>query len=275
MARLRFEKLGFNVSPIARHNFGTENTIIPFANGTFLEPLGIGDVQKVNKHHIKGNPFLVRDHAYRYRHGNDNFSGGFSMAVLSGRNAKKDRKLFRKHGLRTGKMAVVKRPGLNIRANFALDDRSPDCTFFACERVNGAPEFDKDACAHSNGALGLSRIVLTDENPNEFNEYLKLISGQKSVAETEFGIELQLANGNLSVYTAEGMRIKYGIDLPETRCREGLRLVTYDIGVRSLNDTAMLLAERGIEARQVDNRIVVANAPGQGAMLTFVEDEKN
>ncbi len=43
LARRRFAELGFNVNPVARHNFGTENTIIPFSNGTFIEPLGIGD----------------------------------------------------------------------------------------------------------------------------------------------------------------------------------------------------------------------------------------
>lgn len=275
LARQRFENLGFNLSPIARHNFGTENTIIPFVNGTFLEPLGIGDADQVNKHRVKGNPFLVRDHAYRFRHGDENFSGGFSMAVLSGNNAKTDRKLFRKNGLRTGKMAVVKRPGLNIRACFALDDRSPDCTVFACERVSGAPVFDKKTCNHPNGALRLASIVLTDENPTDFGDYLKLVCGQKTFVETEFGIELKLANGDFYVYTPEGMRSKFGIKLPETKCREGLRLVSYDIGVRSLDDTAMLLAQRGIEARQVDNRIVVANSPGQGAMFAFVEDDKN
>jgi hypothetical protein len=98
------------------------------------------------------------------------------------------------------------------------------------------------------------------------------VSGQSDVNETEFGLELELANGILSVLSDEGMKTKYGIDLPATRCRKGLRQITYEICGKSLDDTALLLAQRGIEARQVDKKIVVANAPGQGSMFAFIEE---
>ncbi len=272
LARDRFNDLGFNVAAVARHNFGTENAIVPFVNGTFLEPLAIGDDALVEKKRVAGNPFLVRDHAYRFRHGGESFAGGFSMISLGGTNAKDDRREFRRNGLRTGKMAVVKRPGLKIRAVFALDERSPDCTFFICERKDGVPKFDEELTAHANGALRLSRVVLVDDNPSQFAAYLTKVSGQAEVTMSEYGLDLELANGCLSVLSDEGMKIKYGIDLPATRCREGLRQITYEIDVKSLDDTALLLAQRGIEARQIDNKIVVANAPGQGAMFAFIEE---
>ena len=277
LARERFTALGFTVAPVAQHNFGTQNTIIAFANGTFIEPLAIGDKRKVDKHHTKGNQFLVRDRAYRFRHGGheeDGFVGGFSMVSLSGKNANKDRKKFRKAGLRTGKIAVVKRPGLDIRAIFALDDRAPDCTIFACERKEGRPEFGGKLTSHRNGALKIARIVMVDENPEEFRQYLSSICQRSQISRKKGGLEIKLSNGLLCVLTPEQLKSEYGTKLPQSPCRQGLRQVTYDIGVSSLDNTAMMLAEAGIKARQVGKRIVVANAPGQGAMLAFVENKQ-
>ncbi|MCF6321857.1 MAG: VOC family protein [Rhizobiaceae bacterium] len=270
-ARERYNALGFKVAPVAQHNFGTQNAIVPFANGTFLEPLAIGESELVEKNILKGNPFLIRDRAFRFRHGCDDFAGGLSMVALAGTNAKADRKKFRKAGLRTGKMATVKRPGLKIRASFALDDRAADCTFFACERKDGPPVFDPGLTNHANGALRIDGVTLVEENPIDFAGYLKTVTGLDTFSENEDGLEFQLGNGGLSVLTPEGLKSGYGIELPATRCREGLMAVTFDIAVSSLDKTAMLLAQRGIEARQVGERIVVANAPGQGAMLAFVE----
>jgi hypothetical protein len=272
----RFSELGFNSTPVARHNFGTENAIIPFSNGTFLEPLAIGDVDDVAEYTIKRHPFVVRDQAYRYRHGGSSiagFAGGFSMLVFSGDDAKKDRKLFRKAGLNTGKISRVKRPGLNIRTAFAMDERANDCTLFVCERKDGIPVFDDQLTKHPNGALRLSRVVLVDDNPADFCQYLGVVSGQHDYIVTEWGFDLSLVNGLVSIISPSGLKCQYGVDLTSPLLRNGPRLVSYDIVVTSLDETAMMLAEKGIIASQIGNRVVVANAPHQGAALAFVEEE--
>ncbi|MCP4184596.1 MAG: VOC family protein [Hyphomicrobiales bacterium] len=268
----RFGELGFNCATVARHSFGTENAIIPFSNGTFIEPLAIGDADAVAEYALKRHPFVVRDQAYRYRHGGSSFAGGFSMLVFSGDNAKKDQKLFRKAGLNTGKISRVKRPGLNIRTAFAMDERVNDCTLFVCERKDGIPVFDEQLTSHPNGALRLSRVVLVDDNPADFYQYLGVVSGQHDYIETEWGGDLSLANGLVSIISPSGLKCEYGVDLTSPLLRNGPRLVTYDIVVTSLDETAMMLAEKGILASQIGNRVVVANAPHQGATLAFVEE---
>jgi len=273
LACQRFSELGFNSMPVARHNFGTENIIIPFSNGTFIEPLAIGDIDDVTEYTMKRHPFVVRDQAYRYRHGGSSFAGGFSMLVFSGDDAKKDRKLFRKAGFNTGKISRVKRPGLNIRTAFAMDERANDCTLFVCERGDGIPEFNDQVTQHPNGALRLSRVVLVDDNPADFCHYLSVVSGQHDTIETEWGFDLLLANGQVSILSPVGLKSEYGVDLTSPLLRNGPRLVTYDIVVSSLDETAMMLAEKGILASQIGNRVVVANAPHQGAALAFVEEE--
>lgn len=270
----RFGDLGFQTTPVARHNFGTENVIIPFSNGTFIEPLAIGDADDIAAYQNKRHPFVVRDQAYRYRHGGESFAGGFSMLVFSGDDVKKDRKLFRRAGLNTGKISRVKRPGLNIRTTFAMDERANDCTLFICERGDGVVEFDEHLTSHANGAIRLSRVVMVDDHPGDFCQYLGVVSGRQDPVQTDWGFDFALANGLLSIITPDGLKNEYGIDLTSPLLRNGPRLVTYDVAVRSLDATAMMLAEKGIHASQVGNRVVVANAPGQGTALAFVEEEK-
>ncbi|TIX70312.1 MAG: VOC family protein, partial [Mesorhizobium sp.] len=42
-ARVRLGSLGFVVAPTGIHPFGTENCCVFFADGTYLEPLAVGD----------------------------------------------------------------------------------------------------------------------------------------------------------------------------------------------------------------------------------------
>ena len=275
-ARQRFEGLGFNMAPVASHDFGTQNAIIPFSNGTFIEPLAIEDAELVRKYALKGNPFLIRDKAFRFRHGGlsgDQFIGGFSMIAFGGTNAKSDRKSFRKAGLHTGKIAKVRRPGLDVRLAFAMDERAADCTLFVCGRKNKTPNFDTQLTSHANGALRISSVVMVDENPSDFLQYLETVCNPIKVEENAWGLEIFLANAKLSLLTPQGLQSSYGIDVPASANREGLRAIAIEVSVISLGETAMMLAERGVEARQVGERVIVGDVPGQGAILAFVEDE--
>jgi len=275
-ARARFELLGFNVADNARHHFGTENAIIGFANGTFIEPLAIGDENRVKKHIDKRHPFVVHDNAFRFHHRDApdaEFEGGFSMLAFGGKNAKKLRKKFKKAGLRTGKLAKVKRPGLEVRIVFAMDERANESFLLVCERKDGPPIFDEQLTAHANGAIGLTRIVLVDENPGDFSDYLQTVCRSQDVEATGDGVDILGANGTLSLYTPDGLQKNYGVELTPSTDRAGPRLVAYEIGVASLDETAMMLASRAIDVRQVGHRLIVANAPGQGSVLAFVEDK--
>lgn len=274
VARMRFTALGFNVNPNARHDFGTQNCIIPFENGTFIEPLAIADSKLVEHHHQKRNPFLIRDRAFRFSHGGEKFDDGFSMFALAGTDVKKDRKAFRKAGFRTGKIATVKRPGLELQTSFIIDERAPHCTLFACERKKGAPKFDAETTQHSNGALRVSKVILNAELPHQFEQYLKTATGVDQASYYNSSMSIALPNGKISVLTPSALKSDYGFDMPACHLNNGLQLATWEVEVSALDQVAMLLAESGIDARQIGQRIVVSNAPGQGAPLTFIEGKK-
>jgi hypothetical protein len=115
---------------------------------------------------------------------------------------------------------------------------------------------------------------MVDENPGDFSNYLETVCRPDRIEQTEHGLDMAVANGWVSIYTPEGLQSTYGIEIAPSSVRQGPRLVTYEIGVSSIDKTAMMLAGNAINARQVGERIVVANAPGQGATLAFVEDKK-
>jgi len=265
IARARMAALGFVVAPDARHNFGSENALVCFANGTFIESLAIGHRETVEANEAKGNTFLRRDAGYRFRHGDT----GFSMVAFIGKDAVEDRRSFKKAGYETGKIIQLKRPGLRLRLVFARDERAPDFTLFLCERPDGPPGYNTKLTTHANGAKRLSRITLYEPVPSDFQYYLQTVSGQRDVRSHSFGMDQVLPNGVLTTLTAAGLAAHYGIDeVPQGR---GLRAMAVDVTVKDLAATKKLLKANAIACKQIGARLVVPPAPGQGAALAFVE----
>ena len=265
-ARTRMTKLGFTVAPDARHSFGTENSCVNFGNGTFLEPLAIGHRETVEEDEKKGNTFLRRDAAYRFRNGDN----GFSLIVFCGEDAGSEREMFKQAGYDTGKLVTVRRPGVEVGLAFALDARAPDMGAFLCERPNGPPKFPEELTSHENGALKIDRVTMVEPVPSDFQYYLQTVSGQREVRSHSFGMDMEMPNGNLSVLTPAGMKANYGEhELPSGR---GLRLMAIDIAVSSLEKTISVLTANKIDFQTVGSRVVIAPALGQGAILAFVEN---
>lgn len=264
-ARARMQSLGFTVSPDGRHKFGTENCCIKFADGTFLEPLAIGHRETVEDNILKGNNFLGRDAAYRFRNGDN----GFSMVVFAGEDAKAERKTFKEAGYKPGKLVTVKRPGVHARLAFALDERAPDFSMFLCQDVGTAAKANLILRSHNNGAQRLCRVSLYEPVPSDFQYYLQMVCGQREVSSHSFGMDQKLPNCTLTTLTAEGLAAYYGIsDIPVGR---GLRAVALDIEVENLEAVAKLLYKNKIECSKIGARLVVPPAPGQGETIAFVE----
>ncbi len=265
ITRERFTQLGFTVAPDARHSFGSENACVFFGNGTFIEPLAIGHRETVEADMIKGNNFLRRDAAYRFRHGDD----GFSCVVFAEPKPKKVRKQFKKAGYETGKIVVVKRPGVKVHIAFIMDQRAPDCTFFMCERPDGPAQFAPELTSHDNGAMRIARVTMHEHLPEDFQYYIQTASEQREVRSHSFGMDMVLPNATLTTLNDDGMKAFYGAgDLPKER---GLRAMAFDVEVQDLQKTQKLLQKNKVDSKMIGGRLVVEPASGQGAILAFVE----
>lgn len=265
LTRERFTQLGFTVAPDARHSFGSENACVFFENGTFIEPLAIGHRETVEAAIVKGNGFLRRDMSYRFRNGDD----GFSCVVFGDKDPRATRKTFKKAGYQTGKIVIVKRPGVKVHIALAMDERAPDCTFFMCERPDGPPKFPADMTSHDNGAIGISRVTLHEHLPEDFQYYMQTVTEQREVRSHSFGMDMELPNATLTTLNDDGLKAFYGLtNAPEGR---GLRAMAFDVKVQSHDNVKKVLKKNNIESKMIGARLIVAPASGQGATLAFVE----
>lgn len=265
IARARYSALGFTVAPDARHKFGTENACIFFENGTFIEPLAIGQRETVEAAIKKRNQFLRRDAAFRFRNGED----GFTMIVFGEPDPKKSRKALQKAGYETGKLVTVRRPGVKVRIALAIDERSADFTMFHCERPDGPPAFPAELNAHENGATGISAVYVHEHLPEDFQYYFQTVTGQREVRSHSFGMEMKLPNASLKILNTQGARTYLGTENVSTS--RGLRAIGFDIQVKSVADTQKLLETNGVSLRHIGNSILVDPAMGQGAIIRFTE----
>lgn len=273
-ARARHSALGFTVAADARHPFGTENACVFFADGTYLEPLAIASREECEEAARKGNVFVARDQAYRFRSGEN----GFSAMVVGSKDAKADHARFVELGMSGGQMLTFSRPmtfpdgsqqTASFELSFAADLRSPDFFGFAVERIN-VPSADRSALtAHPNGVEGIAEIILSEPNPTDFQYFIQELACNREVDANSFGMSVELDGATVTVFNKAGLETHLGIVDPSRE--RGLlgRAVVYR--VRDLQALAALFLKNNVTARQVAGRLVVDPAPGQGICYCFEE----
>jgi hypothetical protein len=273
IARERYSRLGFTVAPDGVHPFGTENCCIYLPDGTFLEPLGVAQREICEEQAKKGNFFVARDQAYRFRRGQDGFS---AIAVASG-NAKKDLETYAGQGLAGGEMVSFSRKfvqpkgdaqKVSFRLACAADLRSPDFFLFSCEWRGAAADRSKLE-RHANGARSLRSVILSEPNPSDFQYTLQTVFDRREVNSDSFGIELAAGNCEVAAYTPAGIMAWFGAKA--CAHARGLRGAGFVLGVPKLDKTREALAQGGVEFREMHGRLIVDAAPGQGCFIAFAE----
>lgn len=259
IARQRLTALGFTVSPVGIHPFGTVNCCVYLGDGTFLEPLAIGDSAAAGEAVAAGNVFVGRDSAFRNAHGDE----GFSAVVFGTNDADADHSEFVAAGVSAGPRLDFSRPFVDasgqsdvasFRLAFAAEPGSQgDAFFFTCERVN-APDVDRSALqAHANGARRVLAVEASVAEPAAAAELLATVARSSVDAVSE----IPLANARLAVRAMAGS--------------SGLRLDAMVFAVDDLAVARALLARNGIAHDLSGQRLVIPPAPGQGAAFIFEE----
>lgn len=271
--RERLSRLGFTVAADARHPFGTENACVFFADDTYLEPLAVGSREECLEAQRRGNVFVARDQAFRFRRGE-----GLSAIVVKTDDAAADDTRYRDEGQSAGPLLEFSRQfkfpdGRTaegaFRLAFAADLRAPDFFAFACERVNPIPADRGALTVHANGAAGLRRIVLVEENPSDFQYLLEMLFEQRDVTAHSFGVSIGTSNALVDVLTPEGFSAHYGPDL--VLSERGLLGAAVVVAVVDLGVTEACLAANGVGYHKTGARLVVAPEKGQGATFAFEE----
>jgi len=271
VARTRLAALGFVVAPTGIHPFGTENCCVFLADGTYLEPLAVGDEEAAMRAVAGGNVFVARDRVYRDNRGDD----GFSAVVLATGNADADHARYVEAGLSAGDVLSFSRAFTDtagksdiasFKLAFACASMATDAFLFACERVN-APKVDRTALqAHANGAIGIVEVVAVSDRPAQQRRLISV--AVDGAAASGQGGTFDLPNAVLSVLDPPSFTSRFG--LPAGAATE-LRFAAVVFSVRSADVTSKLLAANSIQHDISGNDIVVQPASGQGAAFIFRE----
>ncbi|PHP67878.1 lactoylglutathione lyase [Zhengella mangrovi] len=259
VARDRLALLGFTCAPDGIHPFGTVNTCVYFADGTFLEPLAVGYPQRAAETAREGNAFTAGDAHFRAIRGDN----GFAALVLGSQDADADDAAFRAEGFPGGTRLDFSRgfrtpDGAEGEASFRLAFAAPQAGnaafFFACQRVN-VPVVDRTALeTHENGVTGIRGITLAAANPHTHRAFLEAFTGAE-VDAFEDHVEVVLPNAAIAIVRDPGVT--------DLACL-AIRFACADPDALRRRLTASC-----IDFNDVDGTLAVPPAPGQGALFQF------
>jgi hypothetical protein len=271
--RDRLVSLGFTVAADARHPFGTENACVFFSDGTYLEPLAIGD-KAVYKSSIDAtNSFTRRDQLFRAARGAE----GFSAIVAKTSDAVSDHARFEARHMSAGSMLQFSRPMKKpdgttgegrFLLSFAAEARMRAFFLFSCQRLVALP-VDRSALEkHSNGVSGIGTIILSAKRPADYAELITAVFGKPPQLLAD-GVTFETRNARITILTTEVAQALPGMEdvvIPHELYGAGIVYTVADLAV-----TEALLAANGVASTRTGGRITVAPASGQGAFFAFEE----
>lgn len=263
VARQRLVRLGFTVAPEGVHPFGTKNACVYLADGTFIEPLVVGDPAAVDEAVRQDNSFVLGDRKYRAACGEE----GFAALVLGTDNADADHEEFARLGVQGGGMVEFSRPSLDMdgradtasfRLAFAAHAAAPHLFFFTCERRR-APKIDRGALErHANGAARILAVTATADEPEAFAAFLAKFARGVEMPGSSDSCEVTLPNAALRILSSQTVG-------------SGARLTEIVFGVAGLAATAALFNAAGIGYESRADGLCVPATAGQGADFVFEE----
>lgn len=271
LTRARYEALGFTVAPDAQHPFGTENACVFLKDGTYLEPLAVANRIVAEAEARKSNPFVKRDQTYRFRVDEE----GFSLLAMHSDDAEKDLERYRKEGFGYSELFPFLRKAktasgdieIGVKLGFAVDDRAPDAGFFACERMNMEKLWVDSRTTHDNGVVGLSAVLISEENPTDFQYILQAVTGMRDFASSSNGLSFHMDGADIFCFTPTALEQLFAI--PCASVERGLRFEGAIFKCNSVEALKIKLDEVGVASFLHLGRLVVPASPGQGVPFLF------
>ena len=273
-AAATWERLGFLVTPRARHPWGTENRLVQL-DGSFIELLAIGEGADIEAPRAGAFSFGAFNRDFLAAHGD-----GLSMLALESLDTAVDRAIFAKAGLTTWapfgfERMAISPEGEERRVGFDLaftgftgegDHGTLDLGLFTCRQRFPEAFWRTEFQRHPNTAKRLDAVVLVAPDPSDFHEGLSAFAGVRDFHATGAGLVIPTPRGSIEVTTPAAFRWRYGADaLPETP--ERLTFAGLRFGVSDLGETASQLIAGGFTVADRADAFVVTGI--HGATIAF------
>lgn len=270
VARQRYAAMGFTLTPVAEHPWGTINSLVQL-QGNFLELLAVGNGDNIQE----PGPGEFSFGAF-----NRNFlrqREGFSQLVFEGHDARADRAEFAASGLDTYDNFDFKRQaklpdGSSVEVAFSLafvtHPEITDASFFTCQQH--APEYfwKPDYQRHANTARQVSEVVIRAAEPRRFESFFAALQDTDAVTATDDAVMVSTARGAVSVLAPAVYDDRFATEAAED-APDAPYLAAYQIAVSDLAALRGCLDAAGVSYRGGYDRCVVGARDAFGIALEF------
>lgn len=269
-ARALHERLGFTLTPPARHPFGTENSLAQFQD-CFLELLAIPDPAVIPVPEPGAFSFARFNRRFLDRH------EGISMLVLESDDAEADADAFAEAGLQSYQPFTFMRDapqpdGSTARVGFELafasDPWMPEAGFFTCRQL--APEhfWKPDYQRHANTAISIAEVAMIASEPLAHRAFFEGFAGDAEVVEVDDGLAVSTSRGDIRVLTPEAARRAWG-EAVDAAAFASPRFAACTIEVADLDTTRGVIEAAGVPRAERDGRLIVGASDAMGVAIAF------
>lgn len=265
-----YRKLGFNLSPVSYHPWGTVTSLVMFEKN-FIELISVDDRSKF---HANGqNSFCFGDNLDKFLQREE----GVALLALYSSNADQDYELLLKHGLssqgRVDFRRAIKTPKGPDEAVVSLalfiDSQNPDLSNFICQQhkpeLIWVPEWQN----HINQVNGITQII-----------YIGDLSVIEKRWRALYGDKVQVLAGMIEVDTTSGLLIgmreqdfidKYPkISLPKWES-DTIHAVLIQVNTLSLDIVKDIVLTENINSHITHNSVLISPDFTGNVILEFVE----
>lgn len=267
--RATYARLGFTLAPVARHPFGTSNSVVQM-QGSYLELLAVTDPAKVPPATDAGFSFAAfHRHYLQHRE-------GLSAIALRSANAAADLADFAAHGLPTYDLVKFERTAkgpdgaerpLAFSLAFTSDARvHGQAAFFTCQHHYPENFWRPEYQRHANGALRVDSAVFVTRDPADFHIFLTGFTGQHDMLSTSLHVRFDLGDNAIDVESPVAFRAFFG----EDDGADPRRFTGYRVAVADLAATRAHFKANAVPFAELHEALVVPSTFAHGSAIAFV-----
>jgi catechol 2,3-dioxygenase-like lactoylglutathione lyase family enzyme len=268
-ARAAYVRLGFALTPVARHPFGTANSLIQF-DGSFIELVAVVDPGSVPEPEKATFSFAAFNRDFLSTR-----QEGPSMLALTSRDPAADRADFDACGMPVYAPFAFARKALSPRGEaldvgfevtFTSDARMPETGFFTCRHERPENFWWPEYQAHPNGGRSIEAVVIVARDPADYHIFFTCFTAQHDIRSDSLMTAFDTGGGIVEIVTPVAARAFYGVDIEDA---PRPRLVAVRIAVADLAATASCLSGNAVPFGERLGRLVVPPAAACGAAIAF------
>jgi len=271
-AHAAYGRLGFTLTPPARHPWGTGNSLVQL-QGNFLELLALTDLSLIPPPKPGYFSFGAFTESFLKKH------EGMAMLVFASQDARRDREEFLSRGLHTYEPFDFEREarlpdGSTATVGFSLafvtDPRLPEAAFFVCQQRAPQHFWKPEYQRHANVARAVVEVTMLAHDPVGLGDLFSKLVEPDALDAGRGTLNVALTGGRLAILDATRLAQRF----PGVRLGDVLRkphFIGFTVAVADLAAAEEMLARNRVPFARADGRLLIAAADNFGAVLEFVK----